>query len=103
MLLREGQHWSRDMQPAYVALIFSVLAACAGFGIVKSWRTGVATDTFTYRRDENPILFMLVILGRVFVIAFAVAETMYALGLTGDPITALHSYMPFLPSPRRGA
>jgi hypothetical protein len=91
------------MRPAYIALIFWVLAACAVFGIARSWRTGVATDNFAYRRDEEPVAFMLVILGRVFVIGLAVAETLYALGLIGDPIATLHAYMPFLPSPRRGA
>ena len=82
------------MQPAYIALIFWALAACAVFGIIKSWRTGVATGAFTYRSDENPIAFMMVILGRVFVIGLAIAETLYAFGLIGDPIVALHSVMP---------
>jgi hypothetical protein len=91
------------MRPAYIALVFWVLAACAVFGIVKSWRTGVATGPFMYRRAEEPISFMMVMFGRVFVIGLAVAETLYALGLAGDPIAALHTYMPFLPSPRRGA
>jgi len=82
------------MQPAYIALIFWVLAACAVFGIIKSWRTCVATATFTYRSDENPVVFMMIILGRVFVVGLAIAETLYAFGLTGDPIVALHSVMP---------
>jgi hypothetical protein len=85
------------MQPAYIALIFWALAACAVFGIIKSWRTGVATDTFTYRSDENPIAFLMVILGRVFVIGLAIAETLYAFGLAGNPIAALHSVMPVHP------
>jgi hypothetical protein len=89
------------MRPAYVALFFWVLAACAAFGIVKSWRTGVATNPFTWRRDENPGMFMMVILGRVFLIGFAIAETLYALGLTGDPVAALQSVMPFHPHPDR--
>jgi hypothetical protein len=86
------------MQPAYIALIFWVLAACAVFGIIKSWRTGVATATFTYRSDENPVAFMMIILGRVFVVGLAIAETLYAFGLTGDPIGALHSVMPIHPA-----
>jgi hypothetical protein len=83
------------MRPGYIALVFWALSACAVFGILKSLRTGVATDTFTYRQDQNPGMFMMVILGRMFVIAFAFAETLYALGLTGDPIAALQSIMPF--------
>jgi hypothetical protein len=90
------------MRPAYVALVFWVLAACAVFGITKSWRTGVATNPFTWRRDENLGMFMMVILGRVLLIRFAIAETLYAFGLTGDPIAALQSVVPFHPLPHRG-
>jgi hypothetical protein len=90
------------MPPAYIALIFWVLAACAVLDIFKSWRTGVATDPFTWRRDENPGMFMMVIIGRVLVIALAIAETLYALGLTDDPIAALQSIAPFHPLPHRG-
>ena len=85
------------MQPAYIALIFWALAACAVFGIIRIWRTGVATSTFTYRSDENPVAFMMVILGRVFVVGLAIAETLYAFGLTGDPIAVLHSVIPIHP------
>jgi hypothetical protein len=83
------------MRPGYIALVFWVLSAFAVFGILKSLRTGVATSTFTYRADQNPGTFIMIILGRMFVIALAIAETLYAFGLTGDPIAALRSIMPF--------
>jgi hypothetical protein len=83
------------MRPGYIALVFWVLSAFAVFGILKSLRTGVATFPFRYRADQNPGSFMVIILGRVFVIALAIAETLYAFGLTGDPIGALRSIMPF--------
>jgi hypothetical protein len=83
------------MRPGYIALIFWGLSAFAVFGILKSLRTGIATSTFTYREDQNPGTFMMIILGRMFVIVFAIAETLYAFGLTGDPIAALRSIMPF--------
>jgi hypothetical protein len=82
------------MRPGYIALVFWVLAACAVFGIRRSLRTGHATATFTYRRDQNPGTFWMIILGRGFIVALAIAETLYALGLTGDPIAALRSVMP---------
>ena len=82
------------MRPGYIALVFWGLSVVAVFGISKSLRTGVATGAFTYRADQNPGAFMLTILSRVFVIVIAVAETLYAFGLTGDPIAALRSIMP---------
>ena len=84
-----------NMRPGYIALIFWGLSAFAVFGILKSLRTGVATSVFTYREDQNPGRFMMIILGRMFVIVFAIAETLHAFGLTGDPIAALRSIMPF--------
>ena len=84
------------MRPGYIALIFWFFAACAAFGVVNSLRTGIAhSDSGTFQRDEEPVRFMVVILGRVFFIALAIAETLYALGLTGDPIAAICSYAPF--------
>jgi hypothetical protein len=83
------------MRPGYIALVFWVLSACAVYGILKSLRTGVATSTFTYRADENPVMFMMVILGRTCVIGLAIAETLYAFGLIRDPIAALRSIMLF--------
>jgi hypothetical protein len=82
------------MGPGYSALVFWVLAACAVFGIRRSLRTGHATDTFTYWRDQSPGAFWAIILGRVFIVGLAIAETLYAFGLTGDPIAALRSVMP---------
>jgi TRAP-type mannitol/chloroaromatic compound transport system permease large subunit len=84
------------MRPGYVALFFWVLAACAAFGIVNSLRTGIAHgENRSYHIDAEPIGFMMVILVNVFFIGFAIAETLYALGLSGDPMAALRSHMPF--------
>ena len=83
------------MRPGYIALIFWALSAAAVFGVVKSLQTGVATDVCSYRQDENPGMFTMVLFGRLSVIVFAVAETLYAFGLTDDPIAALRSVMPF--------
>jgi hypothetical protein len=84
------------MRPGYIALVFWVVAAFAVFGIVRSLRTGHATSPFTYWRDQEPGLFWMTILVRISLVGLAIAETGYALGLTGDPIAALQSIMPFL-------
>jgi len=81
------------MRPGTIALIFWILAACAVFGIRRSLLTGHATDTFTYWRDRNPGAFWTIIFGRVFIVGLAIAETLYAFGLTGDPIAALRSIL----------
>ena len=83
------------MQPGVIALIFWVLAAFAAWGVVRSLRTGRVTETFTYHRDRNPGAFYLVLLGRVAIIGLAIAATLHALGLIGDPFTAIRSITPF--------
>ncbi len=83
------------MRPGYIALIFWVLAAAAVYGIVSSLRTGVTRgETRSFRIDEEPIGFTMVILGKVFMIGLAIAETLYALGLAGDPLAAISAYIP---------
>jgi hypothetical protein len=83
------------MRPGYIALIFWFFAACATFGIINSLRTGTThSESATFQRDEEPVMFMMVILGKVFFIALAIAETSYALGITGDPLAAIYSYIP---------
>lgn len=84
------------MRPGYIALISWFFATCAAFGIVNSLRTGIThSESGTFQMDEQPIRFMMVILGKVFFIGIAIAETLYALGLTGDPIAAIRSHLPF--------
>ena len=83
------------MRPGYIALIFWFFAACASFGIIDSMRTGIThSESATFQRDEEPVRFMMVILGKVFFIALAIAETLYALGLTADPLAGIYSYVP---------
>jgi len=86
------------MRPGYIALIFWFLAACAAFGIINSLRTRISGgETRSYRLDKEPIRFMMLVLEKVFFIGLAIAETLYAFGLTGDPLAALLSYLSFLP------
>jgi hypothetical protein len=37
----------------------------------------------------------MVVLGKVFFIGLAIAETLYALELIGDPLAAIYSHLPF--------
>ena len=83
------------MRPVYIAFAFWILSACAVFGILNCLRTEVANgETVPYRLDQNPCLFMAVILGKMIVFPLAIAETLYAFGLTGDPMAAIWSVMP---------
>jgi hypothetical protein len=86
------------MRPGYIALIFWFLAACAAFGIINSLLTWSGHgETGSYRVGKEPIRFMMLVLEKVFFIGLAIAETLYAFGLTGDPLAALLYYLSFLP------
>ena len=70
------------MRPGHIAFAFWILSACADSGILNCLRTGVANgETVAYRRDQNPCMFMTVILGKMIVFPLAIAETLYAFGL----------------------
>ena len=64
------------MRPGHIAFAFWILSACADFGILNCLRTGVANgETVAYRRDQNPCMFMTVILGKMIVFPLAIAES----------------------------
>lgn len=82
------------MPPGLIASFFWVLSLFAAWGIGHDLRTGVAVSRgWSFRSDESPILFLLVILSKGFVIGLAVAETRYAMGFGTDPILYLHSLL----------
>ncbi|MEO8894494.1 MAG: hypothetical protein ABI450_01285 [Rhizomicrobium sp.] len=71
-------------------MIFGGLAAVAAWAIQRDLRIGVARDSiYTFRADENPIGFAAAIAGKAFVVAFGVAQILYALGLGDDPMALL--------------
>ena len=83
------------MPPGLIASFFWVLSLLAIWGISRDLRTGVAVSQgWRFRADESPMLFLLVVLSKGFVIWLAVAETGYAMGLGADPILYLHSVLP---------
>jgi hypothetical protein len=80
------------MSPAWIAVIFTFLAACAAWGIRSAFRTGVAGDgLYRFDRDESPIGFAVLIAGKLLVIGFAAAEILHALKLCGDPVVMLRA------------
>ena len=84
------------MPAGYVALIFCALAIAAVFGIRRDLERGWArSGGFRYYADKSPIGYWLSVGGRAFVIALAVAEVLYALGLAPDPLVVMRSLMQF--------
>ena len=83
------------MPPGLIASLFWILSLFAIWGIGQDLRTGVAVSRgWSFRANESPILYLLVILSKGFVIGIAVAETRYAMGFGADPILYLHSLLP---------
>jgi len=85
------------MRPGYIALVFWALSACAVFGILKSLRTGVATDTFTYRQDQNPGMFMMSFWAECSSSHLRLRK-LCTHSPNGDPIAALQSSCRFISS-----
>jgi hypothetical protein len=75
------------MSPTGMAILFGLLAVAAGYGLWRSFTTGVTSDEiYTFREDEEPAGFMMVTAGKMFVMAFGIAEVLHAFGLCGDPM-----------------
>ena len=80
------------MSPTGRAIIFGLLAVAAGYGLWRSFTTGVTSDEiYTFREDEEPAGFMLVTAGKMVVMALGIAEVLHAFGLCGDPLEPLRA------------
>jgi hypothetical protein len=78
------------MPPWGMAVIFGGLAAVAAWAIWRDFKTGVSGDSlYRFREDTNPVGFAAVICGKLFVLAFGVAQILYAAGLGDDPMVLL--------------
>jgi hypothetical protein len=92
------------MPPGFIACVFWFLSLFALWGIAHDLRTGVATSRgWRFPMEDAPILFLLVILSKGFVIGLAVAETRYAMGFGSNPILYLNAMLPHwqpCPGPR---
>jgi hypothetical protein len=73
-----------------MAAIFGILGAIAAWTIRRDLAIGVTGDgLYTFRQDTSPVGFAAVIAGKAFVVAFAIAEILYAAGLGDDPMVLL--------------
>jgi hypothetical protein len=80
------------MSPTGIAVIFGLLAGAAAYGIRQALVTGVAGDgLYNFDRDESPLGFAAVMLGKMFVLGFGIAEILHALNLCGDPMVPLRA------------
>jgi hypothetical protein len=85
------------MPPAVNAAVFLVLGLAAIWGIGRNIRTGTASNRgWTCTIDDNPVGFCLIVSMKGAIAGFAIAEILYGLGLTGDPIAQLRHALPFL-------
>ena len=78
------------MPPWGMAVIFGGLGAVAAWAIYCDLRAGVSGDSlYRFREDTNPVGFAAIIGGKLFVLAFGVAQILYATGLGDDPMVLL--------------
>jgi hypothetical protein len=78
------------MSAPAIAAIFGPLMILAAWGIKRDLATGVARDElYSFRADRNPLGFLVVISGKIFIIGFGAAVILHAFGLMGDPVEAL--------------
>ncbi len=77
--------------PAWMlALVFAGLAAAAAWGLRADLSSGVAgDDLYRFRADDNPTGYAAIVVGKLLVIAFGLAEIAHALGLLADPLLLL--------------
>ena len=77
--------------PAWgMAVLFGLLAAVAAWAIWRDLRAGISgDDLYRFREDTNPLSFAAMIGGKLFVLAFGVAQILYAAGWGDDPMLLL--------------
>jgi hypothetical protein len=78
------------MSSAWMAAIFGALGAVAAWAIRHDLRAGVSGDgLYRFDRDTHPLGFAAIIAGKAFVVAFGMAEILFAAGLGDDPMLLL--------------
>lgn len=82
------------MSAPLIVAIFVPLAILAGWSILGDLRTGVARDElYSFAVGDNPIGFLAVICGKLFVIGFGIAMVLHACGLPADPVAAMKAFL----------
>ena len=87
--------------PGLKTLIFGVIAVFGAWMVCRDFARGVSNDNmYRYTIDENPAGYTLAIMAKGLIVLFSVAETLNGFGLIEDPLVALHTALPFLPTRR---
>jgi hypothetical protein len=82
-------------------LIFGPIAVFGAWMVCRDFSRGASNDQWrNYTADENPIAYTLAITGKALIVLLSLAEALNGLGLIGDPLVALHTALPFLPTRR---
>ena len=75
------------MGQPWIALIFGGLAVVAGWAIYRDLKVGISGDgMYRFREDGNQVGYAALIGGKIFVLAFGVAEILFTIGLGDDPM-----------------
>jgi hypothetical protein len=73
-----------------MAALLGLLGAVAGWAIWRDLKAGISgDDLYRFREDSNPLGFAAMIAGKLFVLAFGVAQILYAAGWGDDPMLLL--------------
>ena len=86
------------MPPVVMTLVFGFLGLMAAWGIYNALKTGTTSSMggWSFRRDDDPVGFSLMIFVKACFVVFGLAEILFALGLAGDPFKAIQDALPFL-------
>jgi len=72
------------MPPFVLAL---AIGACALYGLRQDLVTGIARDEiYRFNREESPLGYNAVLIGKLLVLGFWAAEVLHAVNLCSDPV-----------------
>ena len=92
------------MPSVVMTLVFGFLGLMAAWGIYNALKTGTTSSMggWSFRRDDDPVGFSLMIFVKACFVVFGLAEILFALGLAGDPFKAIQDALPFLTGHQSG-
>lgn len=80
------------MPSVVLALIFTPLVLLCAWSILRAIHSGeIRDEIWSFQADTSPSGFAIAIAGRGLVMAFGVAEVLYAFGLSENPIVLFKS------------
>ncbi|HZL39505.1 MAG TPA: hypothetical protein VFC45_04410 [Pseudolabrys sp.] len=86
------------MPPVVIELVFGFLGLMAVWGIYNALKTGTTSSMggWSFRLDDDPVGFSLMIFVKACFVVFGLAEILFALGLASDPFKVIGDALPFL-------